>query len=669
MGRFDTIKTTIDANIKENGSQEITGQKMNSVLTEMVNATDAELTELESKDTIVGGYVTSVGVNSFFTSEDSGRYLTRILKVTPGERLVIYTDSIFNDWESLAAFTDAENPFKGAKKLDANNITLKVGYNEIIVPEGATYLGVTLKFADKLGEPDKKIIASYSDAAMIDKIKALEESAKGVIAGQVRVDYVGGKIYVASPWDSTYELVQSVNYDNQGSNQNINLENAYLAQKGSYAQTTLIKTQGDDICPAYINNSYIGGNHGWGFAAYDITSTNHGKTIADVGAVYADANNVEFTILQIVDEHNIRVCSNNSATRGYSFAKPSGNLTYKSNGQNSSTITSESVTKVGNLYGCIAPSNKRAFVDSYEIISEGSYSGNTASLVESYDIYDLPSIIKALRDNRPSNGYTEQPKFYLLDGAKKLFNQSVSYKFDTFGTTLVTTTLRAYMSLNLHFHGFTQAQVISNNAQLYCPKSLPIIIGSKTYDFRKKMDWKSAPTSDILLTSEYWENADNVPDRAVMLNDNATFACGYILDRGYLANPRKDLIKSYAMHFSTARKLYPMGINPQGYISVNAGDFYSAVAYRTYYNRETNPVERTNYSVVPVGNEVYIYADYHGTINDSLSISPAWLGRKIEIIEKNDQCNIYEDVVTGDIKVESNATEDNYGYIVLKIVA
>ena len=49
MGRFDTIKTTIDANIKENGNQEITGQKMNSILTEMVNVTDAELTELESK--------------------------------------------------------------------------------------------------------------------------------------------------------------------------------------------------------------------------------------------------------------------------------------------------------------------------------------------------------------------------------------------------------------------------------------------------------------------------------------------------------------------------------------------------------------------------------------------------------------------------------------------
>lgn len=61
MGRFDTIKTTIDANIKENGSQEITGQKMNSVLTEMVNATDAELTELESDVNIFSGIYSQYG--------------------------------------------------------------------------------------------------------------------------------------------------------------------------------------------------------------------------------------------------------------------------------------------------------------------------------------------------------------------------------------------------------------------------------------------------------------------------------------------------------------------------------------------------------------------------------------------------------------------------------
>ena len=49
MGRFDTTKTMINANIKKNGNQEITGQVLNNVLTQMVNDTDSELTELSSE--------------------------------------------------------------------------------------------------------------------------------------------------------------------------------------------------------------------------------------------------------------------------------------------------------------------------------------------------------------------------------------------------------------------------------------------------------------------------------------------------------------------------------------------------------------------------------------------------------------------------------------------
>lgn len=49
MENFDTIKTAIDANIKTNGNQAITGAVMNSVLKQMVDSTEAELTELESK--------------------------------------------------------------------------------------------------------------------------------------------------------------------------------------------------------------------------------------------------------------------------------------------------------------------------------------------------------------------------------------------------------------------------------------------------------------------------------------------------------------------------------------------------------------------------------------------------------------------------------------------
>lgn len=49
MANFDTIKTAIDANIKTNGTQDITGGKMNSILHQMVDATDEQLTELEQR--------------------------------------------------------------------------------------------------------------------------------------------------------------------------------------------------------------------------------------------------------------------------------------------------------------------------------------------------------------------------------------------------------------------------------------------------------------------------------------------------------------------------------------------------------------------------------------------------------------------------------------------
>lgn len=48
MARFDSIKQTIDSNIKSNGNQEITGQKLNSVLNGMMSSVDAALTEVEN---------------------------------------------------------------------------------------------------------------------------------------------------------------------------------------------------------------------------------------------------------------------------------------------------------------------------------------------------------------------------------------------------------------------------------------------------------------------------------------------------------------------------------------------------------------------------------------------------------------------------------------------
>lgn len=47
MGRFDAIKNSINAEIRQNGKKEITGQVMNGVLNGMVDSVDSALTEME----------------------------------------------------------------------------------------------------------------------------------------------------------------------------------------------------------------------------------------------------------------------------------------------------------------------------------------------------------------------------------------------------------------------------------------------------------------------------------------------------------------------------------------------------------------------------------------------------------------------------------------------
>lgn len=49
MARFDTIKATIDANIKSNGNQDITGQVMNSVLNGVLSSVDDSMTQEAQK--------------------------------------------------------------------------------------------------------------------------------------------------------------------------------------------------------------------------------------------------------------------------------------------------------------------------------------------------------------------------------------------------------------------------------------------------------------------------------------------------------------------------------------------------------------------------------------------------------------------------------------------
>lgn len=90
MANFDTIKTVIDANINTNGNQAITGAVMNSVLKQMVDSADTELTELESEVEIQHYIINSV------SKDDQGNIVSKNVTFLDGQIGVInYTD--FNE--------------------------------------------------------------------------------------------------------------------------------------------------------------------------------------------------------------------------------------------------------------------------------------------------------------------------------------------------------------------------------------------------------------------------------------------------------------------------------------------------------------------------------------------------------------------------------------------
>lgn len=175
MGRFDTIKTTIDANIKENGNQEITGQKMNSILTEMVNATDAELTELESNLNIIHGQSHFKDlIKAVYVEEENGFDISS--RISFRVNYISYnsysTNSIgFQTWASIdgGEYALVLNTIYYPKWKPCDRV---VGYNDksIMLDDVALKLKFTLITSDNQIDsyPNSAVQAIFKKSAMVD---------------------------------------------------------------------------------------------------------------------------------------------------------------------------------------------------------------------------------------------------------------------------------------------------------------------------------------------------------------------------------------------------------------------------------------------------------------------------------------------------------------------
>lgn len=486
--------------------------------------------------------------------------------------------------------------------------------------------------------------------------------------GASRLLIEGDTAYISSPFSDTRELVKKMvirRPRSYSSNPNANFLVSYLINKDADLRTELlrIKDEGDDITPAFVNGSYISGNHGWNHPWILTVSAGHNKTLKDVGSLYSDVAGDRFVIMRIASPTQLIICSLNLATDGftYNFKRPTTALTYVSGGDNTDPMSTYTTAGISNLWPSLSQASLSTFVDGNLVTGNFDGKCDKFDIHESVDIYDLPSILDKLVANRPAGGYTSDV-YYNEIGADKLFRMSLVYSFDSDGATVVIESMKDYKKFVHQWNGVIQIIALTTG-NLYIPKSLPISDGTKSYDFRQISNWSVAPASNLNLTTAYWENPLSPPDRSVMFNNNIILNSGYILDKGQGVDRKSRIDDSFFL--ATSRKLYPRFISIP--FNMENNDFYSGMAFRIYTNPANNPVGRTNYSFFQRNDEVYMWMDYHGSIIDHIKMKDKWSGMKINVIEKSNNIKIQDSIVSDSITVISTAEPTASGYLVLKL--
>lgn len=127
MSNYNNLKTAIDANIKQNGNQEITGPILNSVLNQMVNilGTGYQFAGVATLDPATDPGTPDAKV--FYIANGKGTYTNfGSLEVTEDEMVVLYWDSA---WHKVATGIASQEKLSELDTEVNDRIKLLLGYN------------------------------------------------------------------------------------------------------------------------------------------------------------------------------------------------------------------------------------------------------------------------------------------------------------------------------------------------------------------------------------------------------------------------------------------------------------------------------------------------------------------------------------------------------------
>ena len=493
----------------------------------------------------------------------------------------------------------------------------------------------------------------------------------------------GNIIYIRTPWDDDYDLVQTLmhNVDSVESitdSMGVRFWKQYTIDKDTGYEDTpdasivvTFNSNTDDNCPIYFNASFLGGNHGY-LAILVSVATSHGKAIEDEGSKWQDGVGVEYTILRVVDENTLWLISENTTVSPPAWlTKAISNPTTFSHVSGATATADFSVTTTsgGQWYPALQNKDTRFLIDGKEFEEDGVYQGDNFDLINAYEIKDPFSILTYCQTQTGSAEHISFSDSSITSCAKI---QNIYHYTPNGGCALMRSFTPVY-NVSFVFDGAVQAGLLPSqggNIYMYIQGLDSYVEGAITYDWSAIQE--ITDSSDV--TNHYIGSAnltDALKPSKVYLQYTTNsdgdkvfgFCLGYNPSVGQTQDSiRKDVLNSIA-NILTTRKSYPYSINYSSAQTRNADDNFDVVAFRCPVNYSKNP-DATNVSWHEVGKDVYLYIDYHQAFTGYVKLEDYLINKKVELIDSSG-CTVDSDIILSDGLHITIA--GSYGHAIIKL--
>lgn len=359
-----------------------------------------------------------------------------------------------------------------------------------------------------------------------------------------------------------------------------------------------------------VNNKHLGANHAL-HCAVSIYAPSHDKTVADIGSIWKDDEGTKWTLTSVKEDALAFVSENiGESKEKYAFKDHiASKLIYVGNGKNKSPIDAD-VESWKSAFAPIIRHTKRkivAYIDGKPKVVNRAMECDYAEIHEEYDIVNPVSMLESLSKSRPRGGY--KTPFYPAMGDTMITTKWI-YRIEDDGTILCDFTIKKVMDIDISIVRGAMFQekldTYGGGVYRYTPKTKPLKTPEGTFDFSLPCDTAPGPyPNKFNIVPQFWENANNPPDRIVDYfrnregKDCLGFACGYLPVLDGVAKIRKNCLES-AVLVSSGRKAYPIFMS---------GDIETAhgIAYRKYFQM---PKDRASVYIIPYGGKRYIYMDF-----------------------------------------------------------